>query len=89
MNRNLWITLGLVLLGGIVGYYGNVFANRKNNELLVQLLKDQLECVDNEIARTDGMQPGRYLADRNEELMVKRAQLESQLQYYSNKFGIS
>lgn len=81
MNRNLWITLGLVLLGGIVGYYGNVFANRKNNELLVQLLKDQLECVDNQLQNTD--------STRIVSLQARKLQLQSQLQYYSNKFGIS
>lgn len=89
MNRSLWITLGLIVLGAVLGYYGNVLANKENNALLVQLLKDQINCVDSKINSLDGMKPGKYQADIYNQLQAQKSRLETQLQYYSNKFGIS
>ena len=83
MNKTL-ITIFLILLGGIVGYYGNVIANRKNNELLVQLLKDQLVCTNDEIAQGTS----RISDDRLQYLIDRRKDLETKLNYYSKKYGI-
>lgn len=85
-GRQFWITVFLMVLSGVAGYYANILANRKNNELLVQMIKDQLGCVNDEIAT--GTTEGKISTDRLVYLSSRRSYLESQLSYYSKKFNI-
>ena len=71
-----------MILSAIIGYYANVYANKENNALLVQLLKDQLQCVNNQI-QSQGT------SKISSDLYSKRDLLQSQLNYYSRKFGIA
>lgn len=74
MNSKQFIaTLVALLIGGVLGYYGNVVANRKNNELLVQLLKDQLLCLDKEIDTSSR-------TAENDALYARRDYLTNELQ---------
>lgn len=82
MSKQFWITTVAMIVSAIIGYYANVYANKKNNELLVQLLKDQLQCVNNQI---QSQSTSRVSSD----LYAKRDLLQSQLNYYSRKFGIA
>lgn len=82
MNKSFWITITAMILSAIFGYFANVYANKQNNALLVQLLKDQLQCVNNQI-QSQGT--SRVTSD----LYAKRDLLQSQLNYYSRKFGIA
>lgn len=86
MNKQLLITVLVAIISGIMGYYANVLANKKNNELLVQLLKDQLTCTNNEIASIPST--GKVADDRVQYLLNQKTYLEQQLNYYSQKFGI-
>lgn len=77
-----WLILFGIIAGAILGYYGNVLANKKNNELLVQLLQDQLNCTEDEITS------GRASTDRLDYLVNRKRYLEENLNYYSKKFNI-
>ena len=48
-SKQFWITVIAMLVSAAIGYYANVYANRNNNALLVQLIKDQLGCVQSQI----------------------------------------
>ncbi len=62
MNKNILFAIIGMVVTGILGYYANVLANKNNNALLVQLLKD---------------------------LNSRKTYLQDQLNFYSQKFGIS
>lgn len=81
-NKQFLFLLFGILGGAVLGYFGNVVANRKNNELLVQLLKDALDCTNNEI--NNRIAEGRTSNDeRLVFLNARRLQLETQLADYS------
>lgn len=85
MSRNTLFTIIAMIISGILGYYANVLANKKNNELLIQLLKDQLVCTNNEITTPT---TGKVSDGRMQYLLNRKSYLEQQLNYYSQKFGI-
>lgn len=87
MNRQTIVVVIVAIVSGVLGYYANVVANRKNNLLLVQLLKDQLTCINNQIT-TIPSGTGKSNADEMQYLDNRKAYLEQQLNYYSQKFGI-
>lgn len=48
-TRQILISIVILIIGAFAGYYGNVLANEKNNQLLVQLLAEQIGCLDEKI----------------------------------------
>ena len=72
-NKNFWFTAIAMIISAAVGYYANVYANRKNNDLLVQMIKDNLNCIDNE------QQSGRTSQERSDYLTQRKAYLQTEL----------
>lgn len=83
-GKQFWITLFAMVFSAFIGYYANVYANKKNNELLVQLLKDQLVCVNNQIQNTTN----RTSQEEMIKLIAQQKILEQQLQFYADRFNI-
>lgn len=84
MARSNWILIITMILSAAAGYYANVLANKNNNALLVQLLKDQLVCVNTNIesASSEGSRVDMAF------LVARKNYLQAQLDYYSKRFGI-
>lgn len=78
-SKQFWITVIAMLVSAAIGYYANVYANRANNALLVQLIKDQLGCVQNQIQTSQG----RVSQTELDVLNNKRQYLEQQLTIHS------
>lgn len=84
MNRTLLTSLIILAVGGLLGYYGNVLANKKNNDLLVQMIKDQITCTEREITGIDGMQPnGRVQGELYTSLNSRLSYLQTLLAKHS------
>lgn len=85
MHKQTILLILSMIASGILGYYANIWANRSNNALLVQMIKDQLGCVNSQIANNATTNTSRQDMDY---LLQRRAYLQQQLDYYSKKFGI-